>query len=117
MFWNPISQIGRLTQDNTVISCCSFFIFPNEIELTENHPWSYFQKLKDQIMVDVLNANWALVELYADVVDEIIETTVSYVFRHWPTTWEHAPVEEEPGGNEVKDDDITFGVDQIVNHN
>ena len=33
-------------------------------------------------MVDVLNANWALVELYADVVDEIIETTVSYEFRH-----------------------------------
>ena len=68
-------------------------------------------------MVDVLNANWALVELYADVVDEIIETTVSYEFRPWPTTWEHEPVEEEPGGNEVKDDDITFGVDQIVNNN
>ena len=65
-----------------------------------------------------MNEEKALVELYVDVVDEFIENLQFHPNSDIdPLLEKHGPVEEEPGENEMKEDDVTLRGDEIVNAN
>ena len=80
-----------------------FFPFRNESKLKDGHPGSYSQKLADQIVINVANANRALVEPYTDVADEVIENLQFHANSDIdPLLEEHEPVEEEATENGIE---------------
>ena len=69
-------------------------------------------------MIDVVNEGRALVESYDDVVDGVIENLQFHVNSDiGPTHEEYKPVEKKAEENEMEEDDITLGADQIVDTN
>ena len=64
------------------------------------HPGSYSQKLADQTVINLVNENRALVEPYADVVDEVLQNLQFHANSDIdPLLEEHGPVEEEAAEN------------------
>ena len=92
-----------------------FLFFPFR---KRTHGWSSCKLLLKTLrsVVDAVDENRALVEPYADVADEDIETLELHANSDIESVLvEHGPVEEEAVKNEMKEDDITLGGDQLVN--
>ena len=69
-------------------------------------------------MIGVVNENRALVEPYADVVDEVIENLQFHANSGVdPLIVEDGPLEEEFKENEIEEDNIALEGGQLVNAN
>ena len=69
-------------------------------------------------MIDVVNENRALMEPYANVADEVIANLQFHANSDIdPLLEEHGPVEEKAGENEMEENHITLGGDQLINAN
>ena len=65
-----------------------------------------------------MNEDRALVESYHDVVDEVIENLQFHANSDiGPPHEEYKPIEKKAEENEMEEDDITLGADQIINTN